>query len=94
MKTLGNITLIVILSALGCGIFDSDDDEVFEGRLSFGFEVSAFKLLLKNRTRMTRMTQIFADKLKNIAKKICVNPPKGQAASSVLSVCHLNDLGY
>ncbi len=43
MKTLGIIVLIVILSASGCGIFDSNDDEVFAGRLSFGFEVSAFK---------------------------------------------------
>lgn len=37
------IALIVILSAASCSIFDSNDDEVIAGRLSFGFEVSAFK---------------------------------------------------
>lgn len=43
MKRLGMIALIVILSAAGCGIFDANDDEMIAGRLSFGFEVSAFK---------------------------------------------------
>ena len=43
MKTLGIIVLTVILSIPGCGLFDSDDSEEIEGRLSFGFEVSAFK---------------------------------------------------